>query len=159
MCIFTCIDSLCVHVCVCVCLQVFWLVWRSFTPACCSVVLPSSNMLRDREQSVDCSTLFLWRMCWSLSAVVSHKVLYIPLSRVLLPILMYTLCMHTGSHVEKLGCLIHKLLPHASGLLYTQSASPSLPPSSSTAPHRLPKITGVVSHLGERLEIEQVCYT
>ena len=63
----------------------------------------------------------------------------------------------TGSRVDQLSSLIHKLLPHASGLLYTHG-----PPSSSSpsTPHhhlpRLPRITGVISNLGERLELQQV---
>ena len=68
-----------------------------------------------------------------------------------------SLSVGTGSHVEQLSSLIHKLLPHASGLLYTHNPPPTLPlsPSSPSTPH-LPRITGVIGHLGERLELQQV---
>ena len=73
---------------------------------------------------------------------------------------------HAGARVDQLSSLIHKLLPHANGLRYTNhpsSPQKTVPPSSTSTPHphltNLPRITGVVSHLGERLELHQVCFT
>ena len=75
---------------------------------------------------------------------------------ILLSVHVHVHVYHTGSNLDQLSSLIHKLLPHASGLLYTRS---HLPLSTSSPHHhlpQLPRITGVISHLGEKLELYDV---